>query len=289
MTQCGAALGDSFTHADEVSDDEAWPHRLSVLLGCRVANLGVPGYGEDQAVLKYESARPQGQFVILGLYGEMLRRNFAASWRLYAEQADTLPKPYFVVRGGALHLYSPPEQVDRRAIREHHAEDRYYEQFDVRFPFSLSLARANLFRLAMKSPFSGTPVLQGKRDRLLHPLASAWTVRDSIELSRHLLGRFVSDVIAHGKAPVVVLFPSVDDLGKDHPPYERYVASVRTDHPKACVVDMFLPLKEYQRLNGPVRAPKGHFGADGNRVIAETMHTALRDDCKLIPHKTSRS
>ena len=77
---CGSAFGDSMTRGDEVKDDEAWLHRLSERLGCNVQNFGVGGYGLDQAALRYELGTPPGNFVILGLFIEMLRRDMAASW-----------------------------------------------------------------------------------------------------------------------------------------------------------------------------------------------------------------
>jgi hypothetical protein len=81
LTSCGGAFGDSFTHGDEVNSDETWPFRLSQLLGCEVENFGVGGYGQDQAYLKYQKYRSKGQLNVLAITQEMLRRNFAASWR----------------------------------------------------------------------------------------------------------------------------------------------------------------------------------------------------------------
>src|SRR5262249_27183018 len=81
---CGSAFGDSFTNADEVEDGEAWPYLLSEILGCKVQNFGVGGYGLDQSVLRYERISPTGSFVIIGLFIEMLRRDLAASWTFYA-------------------------------------------------------------------------------------------------------------------------------------------------------------------------------------------------------------
>ena len=53
-TTCAAVFGDSFTHADEVADEQAWPALASRLLACEVENYGTGGYGTDQAVLKAE-------------------------------------------------------------------------------------------------------------------------------------------------------------------------------------------------------------------------------------------
>src|SRR5262249_7026483 len=122
---CGSAFGDSFTHGDEVDDNEAWPFLLSQKLGCEIENFGAGGYGLDQAYLKYLKYRPVGHFVILELYQEMLRRNFAASWRFYASQRDSLPKPFFRIERGALKLKKPPMTLNQEAIRKHHAYDRY--------------------------------------------------------------------------------------------------------------------------------------------------------------------
>jgi len=78
FSACGSAFGDSFTHGDEVRDNEAWPFRLSELLGCEVENFGVGGYGQDQAYLKYLKYRPKGQVVLVAMNQEMMRRNLAA-------------------------------------------------------------------------------------------------------------------------------------------------------------------------------------------------------------------
>src|SRR5262249_30879361 len=50
---CVSLYGDSMTWGDEVDDEHAWGNILSRLLNCRVANYGVPGYGVDQAYLRF--------------------------------------------------------------------------------------------------------------------------------------------------------------------------------------------------------------------------------------------
>ena len=52
---CIYVFGNSFSYASEVSDSEAWAHKLGSLLKCPVANYGVPGYGTDQAYLLMKS------------------------------------------------------------------------------------------------------------------------------------------------------------------------------------------------------------------------------------------
>ena len=44
--------GDSFTQGNEVSDQDTYPAELERILGVPTANLGVSGYGPDQALLR---------------------------------------------------------------------------------------------------------------------------------------------------------------------------------------------------------------------------------------------
>lgn len=48
------AVGCSFTRGDEVAAREAWPARVARTWGVDVANLGVGGYGTDQAYLRFQ-------------------------------------------------------------------------------------------------------------------------------------------------------------------------------------------------------------------------------------------
>src|SRR5262245_52819870 len=105
---CGAAFGDSTTHGDEVKDDETWPFILSTYMGCEIENFGVGGYGQDQSYLKYLKYKPAGEVIVIALFQEMLRRNFAASWRFYASRTNSLPKPLFHLGASGLTLQQAP-------------------------------------------------------------------------------------------------------------------------------------------------------------------------------------
>ena len=73
---CVSLFGDSFTFAAEVSDSEAWGNVLAGLLGCRVANYGVGGYGSDQAFLAMKSRPADGAGVVfLNHLSENILRN----------------------------------------------------------------------------------------------------------------------------------------------------------------------------------------------------------------------
>ena len=90
-------VGDSFAHGDEVRDDESWPARLQGLIGRRVVNAAMSGYGIDQMVLRAEivarEARPAA--IILSFISDDVRR--AEMKRVWGAS-----KPYFEWVNGQL-------------------------------------------------------------------------------------------------------------------------------------------------------------------------------------------
>jgi len=64
------AVGDSFTHGDEVKNDETWMYVLEQLRPeLETLNMGVPGYGTDQAYLRWKKlgSNFKSDIVLLGI------------------------------------------------------------------------------------------------------------------------------------------------------------------------------------------------------------------------------
>jgi hypothetical protein len=64
---CGSTFGDSYVGGFEVAENEGWVEQLSHLLGCRFANYSVPGYGTDQAYLRFLRAHDESTVALLGI------------------------------------------------------------------------------------------------------------------------------------------------------------------------------------------------------------------------------
>jgi hypothetical protein len=88
------AVGDSYTAGSEVADEDTWPAQLEKMLGRRVINAGVMGYGVDQSVLNAERLLPilKPRLVLVGIYEEDI---FRVTYKSY-----NAPKPYFVEQDG---------------------------------------------------------------------------------------------------------------------------------------------------------------------------------------------
>src|SRR5262249_1656647 len=88
------AVGDSYTAGSEVGDAETWPAQLEQILGRRVINAGVMGYGVDQSVLNAERLLPilKPRSGLVGFYEEHLS--------LPPFKTYKAPKPYFGEQDG---------------------------------------------------------------------------------------------------------------------------------------------------------------------------------------------
>ena len=101
-----AVLGDSFVFGSGVTQDEPVTRRLAALLGpaFEVVNLGVPGYGTDQALLTLRrwGRRLSPDLVLVGFFWNDVMEN--ASAEIYG-----MKKPRFVLAGNSLALVPPGE------------------------------------------------------------------------------------------------------------------------------------------------------------------------------------
>lgn len=97
------AVGDSFTFGEEVDDEQTWPWHLQRLLGRRVLNAGVSGYGFDQIVLRAEKSvadkRPSA-VVVSFIADDVRRTEMRRQW--------SAEKPYFAIANGTLVLRNVP-------------------------------------------------------------------------------------------------------------------------------------------------------------------------------------
>ena len=97
------AVGDSFTFGAEVTDPQTWPAQLQHIVGRRVINAGVSGYGFDQIVLRAEALAPfyKPDAIVVAFIADDIRRTEMR--RLWS--AD---KPYFDIENGMPVLRNVP-------------------------------------------------------------------------------------------------------------------------------------------------------------------------------------
>jgi lysophospholipase L1-like esterase len=117
-------LGDSIAFGTGVGDRQTFAHRLVELdPGLEVANLAVPGYGTDQALLRleHEAARLRPEVVVLHF---CVANDFVDNTLPYFLYDPRRPKPFFTLESGELtrhdaHLRLPWRVRLASALREH--------------------------------------------------------------------------------------------------------------------------------------------------------------------------
>jgi len=278
-----AVLGDSFVFGSGVRQDEPVTRRLAALLGpsFEVINLGVPGYGTDQALLTLRrwGRRLSPDVVLLGFFWNDVMEN--ASAEMYS-----MPKPRFVLAGDSLSLV-PPRGAGSRSAAE-------------RLDAALG-ARSHLWSLVSRSFATASRVEPETRPVMVDlSLRAAPPAREpEFALTWALLGAFEGEARALGATPIVFTVPPrflVDDVAKqkvlkiyslgadalDEDGFFRVKeACRRRDLP---VVDLLPAFRDAARAGERLFLPTGiHWSAQGHALAARVLEPAVREAVRPPP------
>ena len=201
--------GDSYTHGDEVADHATYPAELERLLAVPVANLGVGGYGPEQALLKLEGLIdrfPKARVAVLSIMYENTRRMVNSYRPVYYRDTGMRFgfKPF--MRDGALHgLVGGDPFRDLPALRKA-ADDAFDSDFWARprpqFPYAVSAIRA------IVAPAFWVPALDGELIRLDSPQHRVFYSLPGIKQNlRALYDRFAGFAQRRNLRPVVAFIP----------------------------------------------------------------------------------
>lgn len=281
-----AVFGDSYAAGSEVDDTAAWGNQLALRAGARVGNFGVPGYGTDQAYMRYlaRTADP-APVVILTHLSEGIVRNLTRNWDLITHASHYAMKPHFVLddRGGLVEvpLMAVSESEYRRSVGldapflpipdENFQPGGAAGVTDLAFPYSIAVLR-NMAGYQMRSLFARRPDFATFYQRG-HALRG-------LEISTAIVQAFQQTARARGQTPLVVLFATRHDLGHHRKtgkfPYENLVDDLnrlRIDH-----LD-FGPILARHVGDGHIPGffmPLGHYNAAVNTLLAESVFASLQ-------------
>jgi hypothetical protein len=243
-----AALGDSFTFGEDVSDDDTWVHQLGVIRPTlEPVNLGVHAYGHDQMLLTLREEGPwlQPDIVLLGFVHIDLERNRTA----FLDYA----KPYFDLEGETLVLRGVPVPTPE-ALRAR-------EPWRSKFLDLLSMLHARLRER--------TGLEERGRDALGKALLAA--IRDT---ARDL-----------GARTIFVYLPILDEIGAPEASSgERFFDATCRQERLTC---LNLRPSFHTRVEGGQHLKRrGHWGPNEHRAAAEDLSRMLTES-GLIPPAAS--
>lgn len=293
-----SAFGDSFTHCDGVKDNETWEERLSMLLQENVYNLGVGGYGTDQAYLKFLSIFPKIQtpIVILGLFTENINRIVNVYRPFYSPTTGIkVTKPRFILKQDRLLLLpNPVRSLDEiRGLRNAYflmriGQNDFWFNRD-RYPKFIFPYLKILFNKRVWLEI----IYSRQRDKISdlrsRPYTNLWEDKESTALMFKILGSFVADAKKYGAIPIIMILPSQSEViekfkhGKNSVA-EKKILDFCGDH-NIFVFNSIGALANRANSVSEIESFfKGHVSSKGNQIIAEVLYNFLKD-CALSIRK----
>jgi len=281
---CVSLYGDSFTFGDGVSSEDAWGNVLSRRLGCRVANYGTPGYGTDQAVLRFErNTGDEAPVVVLTHLTENIARNLSQLRGLMYAGTPWGLKPRFVLdRDDGLRLV-PLGDLDRDAFAALVAKPERYLEYDpfapgraagvsrLSFPYTASLVRA-LNHVHVRAALARRPWY-----------AEFYDPQDpgqGVEVTARIIARMHRDAAARGKVALSLVLPTGIDLTYHratgrwvHDPLMQRLAELGVP-----TLDLAPVLVERLGNRNPCEifvVCDGHLDDEGNALLAEIVEHEL--------------
>jgi hypothetical protein len=279
-----AAFGDSFTHGDDVRNEETWQEMLvQAHRQLEVLNFGVPGYGTDQAYLRYreEGRAYRPQVTLIGFLPEDAYRNVNVFRPFYyPDTSFPLAKPRFVLKDGGLVLLENPmtelghyrELLARpgRVLPALGTHDYYFRFKYKRGPLDVSstVRLLKLVRYALHERSTDRP-----EARRFDPRSEAYQVTVAI------FDRFVEDAARDGSVPIILIFPHARDIARHRRTGSRQYAPL-LEHLRARdyrYIDLLDWFDAHARDVPVEEISPSHYSALGNQLVADAVWSYLLD------------
>lgn len=277
---CAYIFGDSFSHSDEVLDNETWGEILGKKMECPIYNYGVSGFGSDQALLKlkrilaHSTNNPdKSKTIFFGVYQEMLRRNLSASWVFYCcpDKKNSL-KPYFISEDGkSLKLNEIPDSLILNNVIKHHEYDYYYPHYHnkITFPFLISILKNLYSRLSTSNS-----------KEIIYPGHVVYSITEALQIQK-LIMLEASKIANKIGYDIVFLFFPTPDQAFDNLNYYKFfhneIVKLFNLNNNVKVIDLYPELVKKSALtNRSLRATEGHYNAEGNQYIADIIFNEIQ-------------
>lgn len=277
------AFGDSFIHANEILDADAWSAQLEALdERVEVLNFGVGGYGTDQALLLHQ--RLEGQLeadvVVLGFAEVNYARNVNRFRRFLSVDELPLSKPRFKLSeaGELILIPNPfPHRRDLEALLEDPTgvlaaapDDWFFEPLEWNNPLydHLAIVRlpASLLSRAWRSRLRPDGLYRG---RIMN------TRYEGFGLLVALIEEFAAKVRRSGREFVFMIFPTRDS--------DVWGSGARTYQPLLerleglAVIDLADALSRAPEIHPDNLREIVHYSAESNRVAAGAVQRLAVD------------
>lgn len=285
------AFGDSFTHCDDVATEDAWPTLLeSMHPDLEVPNFGVPAYGLDQALLRFNqvSREVRADTVLMGMMSENVYRHIN-TFRKFYQRGEGFPlgKPRFIEDGSQPLQLIPNgfRSLDdyRLLLKDTENTLKRVGEFDYFFNHRAPLDDCGF----LKSPCALRTANWLVRDRIdkgqkdpdsgfLHYDMA----KEGPRLTVKLVHEFASAIADQKMRPILVLFPNKTDLLQMRFTQTRNYAPILEASKAAGIeawdaMDAFYEDQHLLPYDTLFETSSGHYSPEGNRRIAQWVSHQL--------------
>ncbi|MGQ9689118.1 MAG: hypothetical protein ACUVXF_10075 [Desulfobaccales bacterium] len=276
-----SAYGDSFTAGFGVAPEHTWSRVLGAKLGRHIANYGVPGYGTDQAYLRFQAnSQDPAKIVLLGYLSENIQRNVNQLRNFLIPSRQCQIKPRFLLDEAGRLRFLPPAALTGEnylAFINHPERFLHHDYFipggpsgaqRLKFPYTWSILRAyrffyNRWILGYKS------YLQFYRPE--HPSGA-------FPLTVAILKEWCAAARARGQHPIVLIFPTNEDIRLYQQQQQWVYEPLLKELSKEGIEYIDLGTEMSRRLGQRhyLEFFSGgkylHFNIEGNRLVAQILY-----------------
>jgi hypothetical protein len=262
-----ALVGDSNTFGEEVAYEHTWGYYLEKALGpgFQVLNFGVPGYGVDQAYLRFEKdvRMWKPKIVILGFVSHDLIRTMNVYPFLAFQWDWPFSKPRFVLRDGHLNRVNVPPLTPQAIFSINAISELPF--LDVQSGYKTTDWENDVYHFSYLS-------------RLLVSWFPRWSAKNpdvsdqaTVSVNASILKSFIQSATEIGAIPIVVYFPQEElKAAKSNSSLPMWKLVMReadlafTD-PASCLLE----------LNSADRMLTYHYSPQANEKIAKCLHDVV--------------
>ncbi len=292
-SSCIDMFGDSFTFSLDVSNNEAWPKKLSTLLNCRVYNYGVSAYGSDQATMRHGFMEPSSNIAVLNHLSENIIRNVNQLRNLIYPSEQLRLKPSYILENSDVLTYLPMPQIElenlnsieylsKKLINEYfipegHAGIKMIKNFT--FPYSLGLLKIISNHWHVKSKIRQYP-RHMPFYALNHP-------SNGLKITVAIFKKFINQAKNNDQYPIITIIPTCLDLEyankKKKLPYQSLIDELlKNDIIFYDFSSSFLNTDNFYDFFGSCN---GHPNAAGYELMAKSFKDFIDNDIYLLNDK----
>lgn len=283
-------FGDSFTHCDDVKNEETWQEQLTQRTDFEVMNFGVPAFGLDQAFLRYqyEGVQYHPHIVLMGFMSENIFRHVNVFRPFYDPPTWTpLTKPRYLVQQEQLvllenpmqelshyeQLLTHPEDILPELGRHDYFYKIQYKQGFFDFLPSVRLFKIESYKFIRKYKYAN--IITGKGKNSYYNEQS-----EAFHVTTKIFDAFYKSTTTTS-TPIILVLPNKEDIlryrengTKIYAPFLAYFETQNYQY-----IDLLNAFETYGR-DFKVKAifsARGHYSPLGNQIVATYIGRYLQE------------